>query len=58
MEADMACGLLRTEGIRCGHRQTTYGGAIAESVSGFGPREVYVDPSDADRAQELLKEGT
>ena len=55
VEADTACGLLRTEGIRCFHRLTHLAGLYADgTVGSFGPREVLVAPSDAERAQELL----
>lgn len=55
-EADVACGLLRTEGIRCGHRLTNVGGGLAESVGSFGPREVYMRSADVERARALLAE--
>jgi Putative prokaryotic signal transducing protein len=55
IEADVACGLLRTDGIKCGHRQTNITGGIGEGVSGFGPREIFVAAPDADRARALLE---
>jgi len=55
VEAEMACGVLRTEGIRCFHRLTHMAGLYADgAVGSAGPREVLVAPSDAERAQELL----
>lgn len=56
VEADMACGLLRTEGIRCTHRLTNLAATVHAdgTVGSGGPREVLVAASDAERARELL----
>jgi hypothetical protein len=54
-EAEMICGLLRSEGIVCNFRKTDFGaGASGGMLSGFGPTEVLVDSSDLERARELL----
>jgi hypothetical protein len=57
MEAEAACGLLRTHGIKCAYRRSdmsagagTYGGGFAIA----GPTEVLVDESDVDAAKQLL----
>lgn len=53
-EADLVCGLLRSAGIECGHRDTD---AIDSSVEDFiaaGPQEILVRESDLEAAKELL----
>jgi hypothetical protein len=55
MEAEAICGLLRTEGIACNHRQTDMGAGAWEATGTGGPREILVAPSDLERAQELIK---
>jgi putative signal transducing protein len=53
-EADLVCGLLRSSGIECGHRDTD---AIDSSVEDFiasGPQEILVRESDLEAAKELL----
>jgi hypothetical protein len=55
--AELAVGLLRTEGIRAMWRQTDYPAAIAPlgSAGGImGPIDILVLPQDAERAAELL----
>lgn len=55
-EAEVACGVLRSDGIACTHRITNFafgsGGELP--ASGSGPREVLVRPADLERARELL----
>jgi hypothetical protein len=58
MEAETICGLLRTEGIACDHRQTDMGAGAWEATGSGGPREILVAPSDLERAQELIKPHT
>jgi hypothetical protein len=58
MEADTICGLLRTEGIACNHRQTDMGVGASESTGTGGPREILVAPSDLERARELIQPAT
>lgn len=55
MEAEAICGLLRTEGIPCDHRQTDMGVGAWEATGTGGPREILVAPSDLERARELIK---
>jgi hypothetical protein len=54
-EAEMLCGLLRANGIKCAHRPTT------SALEGFGGeggiREILVAPEDLEVARELLNEG-
>jgi hypothetical protein len=53
-EAEVACGLLRSAGIECGHRDTD---AIDSSLEDFmqaGAQEILVHPSDLGAAKELL----
>jgi hypothetical protein len=53
-EAEVVCGLLRSEGIECAYRDTD---AIDSSVEEFiaaGPREILVHPSNLEAAKELL----
>jgi NAD(P)-dependent dehydrogenase (short-subunit alcohol dehydrogenase family) len=53
-EAEVVCGLLRSAGIECGHRDTD---AIDSSVEDFiaaGPQEILVRESDLEAAKELL----
>lgn len=55
-EAELACGLLRAQGIRCMHRITDFafgtGGEVPQS--GAGPREVLVAPDDLQAASAVL----
>ena len=55
MEAEAICGLLRTEGIACDHRQTDMGVGAWEATGSGGPREILVVESDLERARELIK---
>ena len=58
MEAEAICGLLRTEGIACDHRQTDMGVGAWEATGSGGPREILVVESDLERARELIKPAT
>jgi hypothetical protein len=54
-EAEMLCGLLRLEGIKCYFRKTDYGaGSTDGMLSSFGPTEIVVGAADLGRARELL----
>jgi hypothetical protein len=57
MAAEAICGLLRTEGIACNHRQTDMGVGAWEATGSGGPREILVAPGDLERARELIKSG-
>ena len=54
-EAEMLCSLLRSEGIKCFHRRTDFAAGAADAGPAIGgPREVWVDEADVERARELL----
>jgi Putative prokaryotic signal transducing protein len=53
-EADIVCGLLRSNGIDCGYRDTEAIDSELEDFIAAGPREILVHPSDLDAARELL----
>jgi hypothetical protein len=57
MEAEIVCGMLRTNGIKCSYRRSnmsagagTYGGGFAIA----GPTEVLVEEDNLDVARKLL----
>ena len=54
MEAETICGLLRTEGIACYHRQTDMGAGAGDAVGDSGPREILVARDDLDSARQLV----
>ena len=54
-EAELACELLRTEGIRCYHRPTSFAAGAGDGLVSLGsPREIVVRVADAERARQLL----
>lgn len=54
-EAEMTCGLLRSQGIDCYFRRTNFGAGAADGMlSGFGQTEILVRASDLDEAREIL----
>jgi hypothetical protein len=54
MEADTICGLLRTEGIACDHRQTNMGAGAGDGVGDSGPREILVAQNELENARQLV----
>lgn len=52
-EAELLCGLLRSEGIECEHRPTNFGVGTMDGLSG-GAREVVVAEEGLEQAQEIL----
>jgi putative signal transducing protein len=54
MEAETICGLLRTEGIACDHRQTDMGAGAGDAVGDSGPREILVARDDLESARQLV----
>ena len=54
MEAETICGLLRTEGIACEHRQTDMGAGAGDAVGDSGPREILLAQDDLERARQLV----
>jgi Putative prokaryotic signal transducing protein len=58
MEAAAICGLLRTEGIECTEQRTDFSAGAGDATGSGGPREILVDPSDLERARELIEPST
>ena len=58
MEADTICGLLRTEGIACDHRQTDFGAGAGDAVGDSGPREILVARDDLESARQVVTTDT
>ena len=57
MEAEMLCGLLRSNGITCNYRKSDPAAAISAESGGFamaGPTEVLVHERDLEAARRLL----
>jgi hypothetical protein len=54
MEAETICGLLRTEGIACDHRQTDMGAGAGDAIGDGGPREILVARDDLESARQLV----
>jgi hypothetical protein len=54
MEAETICGLLRTEGIACDHRQTDIGAGAGDAVGDSGPREILVARDNLENARQLF----
>jgi hypothetical protein len=57
-EAEIACGLLRSEGIECFYRETEAIDSPLEDFIAAGQREIVVREADADAARELLTAST
>ena len=55
-EAEAFCGLLRANGIKCGHRPTEEVDSAFENFGGDGMREILVAPADLEAAKALLSE--
>ncbi|HEY2355471.1 MAG TPA: DUF2007 domain-containing protein [Gaiellaceae bacterium] len=53
-EADIACGLLRANGIECGYRDTEAIDSQLEDFIAAGPREILVREADLEDAKSLL----
>jgi len=54
-EAEMLCGLLRTDGLTCSYRKTDIAaGAWTGGFARGGPIEVLVDEHDLEAARKLL----
>ena len=54
MEAEVLCGMLRTNGIECGYRKTNAAGAWTIGLASGGPTEILVDESKLEEARKLL----
>jgi len=56
-EAEVFCGLLRANGIKCGYRPTDEADSAFEGFGGEGgEREILVAPADLEAARALLDE--
>jgi hypothetical protein len=55
-EAEVLCGLLRSAGIECAHRDTDAIDSPLEDFMAAGSQEVLVHESDLETAKELLPE--
>jgi hypothetical protein len=56
-EAEVFCGLLRANGIKCGYRPTDEADSAFEGFGGEGgAREILVAPEDLEAAKALLEE--
>ena len=53
-EAQVVCGLLRSEGIECAHRDTEAIDSPLEDFIAAGSQEILVHASDLEAAKELL----
>jgi len=54
-EADVVCGLLRSNGIDCAYRDTEAIDSPLEDFTAAGPREILVRESDLEAARELVQ---
>ena len=55
-EADVVCGLLRSNGIDCAYRDTEAIESPLEDFTAAGPREILVRESDVETARQLVGE--
>jgi hypothetical protein len=55
-EAELLCGLLRSNGIECAYRDTDAIDSLVEDFIAGGPREVLVYEADLETARSLLPE--
>jgi len=53
-EAEVVCGLLRSAGIECAHRDTDAIDSSLEDFMAAGAQEILVHESDLEAAKELL----
>jgi hypothetical protein len=57
-EADLVCGLLRSNGIDCAYRDTEAIDSPLEDFTAAGPREILVREADLEAARALLADAT
>ena len=55
VEAEVICGLLRSAGIKCGHRPAQVATGSLEALAVGGPHEVLVDDADLETARGLIE---
>jgi hypothetical protein len=53
-EADIVCGLLRSNGIDCAYRETEAIESSLEDFTAAGPREILVRESDLAAGRQLI----
>jgi hypothetical protein len=53
-EAQVVCGLLRSEGIKCAHRDTDAIDSPLEDFIAAGSQEILVHEADLEAAKELI----
>ena len=53
-EAEAICGLLRSEGLECGHRPTEEDDSAFEGIGSDGKHEILVHERDLEQAREIL----
>ena len=53
-EAEVLCGLLRSEGIKCAYRDTDAIDSSLEDFMAAGAQEILVQEADLEAAKELL----
>jgi len=53
-EAEIVCGLLRSNGLECGYRETEAIDSTLEDFIPSGPQEILVRRDDLEAAQALL----
>jgi len=55
-EAELVCGLLRSNGIECAYRDTEAIESPLEDFTAAGPREILVHEKDLEAARALVAE--
>jgi hypothetical protein len=55
VEAEVICGLLRSAGIKCGHRPAEVGSGALEALAATGVHEVLVAEEDLEAARGLIE---
>jgi Putative prokaryotic signal transducing protein len=53
-EAQVVCGLLRSQGIDCAYRDTDAIDSTVEDFIAAGPQEILVHAADLEAAEELI----
>ena len=53
-KAEIVCGLLRVNGLRCAYRKTDLAAAWTQGVASGGPMEILVAEADLETAQALV----
>ena len=54
-EAEVVCGMLRSNGIACGYEQTNFGAGATDGYPRGGAVEIFVADEDEQRARDLLQ---